>query len=110
MIRRFQFLVLALCSILAGPAVAIGGGLAASDVEGAKAATCSEAAAHLERYVGTRLLRRGENKNKGHLYEGDLPKPLRILPPGSMATMDFSPNRLNVYLDDQGRITKIRCG
>ena len=37
-------------------------------------------------------------------------KPLRILPPGSMMTMDHRPDRLNVDLDEEGVITRIWCG
>lgn len=35
---------------------------------------------------------------------------LRILPPGSIITMDMRLDRLNVYLDDDGLIQRIRCG
>ncbi len=37
-------------------------------------------------------------------------RPLRILPPGSAMTMDHRIDRLNVDLDDQGRIMRIWCG
>ncbi len=37
-------------------------------------------------------------------------RPYRILPPGSMATMDYSPNRINVHTDENGTITAVRCG
>lgn len=37
-------------------------------------------------------------------------KPHRIIPPNSAVTMDFNPDRLNVYTDDQGVITEARCG
>ncbi|WP_294621247.1 I78 family peptidase inhibitor [uncultured Roseovarius sp.] len=36
--------------------------------------------------------------------------PTRILPPGSAMTMDHRPDRLNVDLDEDGRITRIWCG
>ncbi|WP_137702576.1 I78 family peptidase inhibitor [Marimonas lutisalis] len=36
--------------------------------------------------------------------------PLRILPPGSIMTMDYNPMRLNVLLDENGLITKVHCG
>jgi len=35
---------------------------------------------------------------------------LRILPPGSIITMDMRLERLNVYLDDDGIIERLRCG
>jgi hypothetical protein len=36
--------------------------------------------------------------------------PTRILPPGSAMTMDHRPDRLNVDLDEDGRIARIWCG
>ena len=36
--------------------------------------------------------------------------PTRILPPGSAMTMDHRPDRLNVDLDEDGRISRIWCG
>ena len=35
---------------------------------------------------------------------------LRWLRPGTIVTMEFSPGRLNLRLDDQGRVTRIICG
>ena len=37
-------------------------------------------------------------------------RPYRILPPGSMATMDYIHNRINIHTDENGMITMIRCG
>lgn len=34
----------------------------------------------------------------------------RILGPDSMATMDYSPNRLNIHTDDKGIIIEQVCG
>ncbi|MDR0807758.1 MAG: hypothetical protein LBE86_01275 [Gemmobacter sp.] len=36
--------------------------------------------------------------------------PLRVLRPGSLATMDFQPDRLNVSINTAGRITEVTCG
>ena len=35
---------------------------------------------------------------------------LRWIPPGAMVTMDYREDRLNIDLDDAGRITGLRCG
>ena len=35
---------------------------------------------------------------------------VRILPPGSMVTMDYRPDRLNVEHDADGVITRSTCG
>jgi hypothetical protein len=35
--------------------------------------------------------------------------PVRVLKPGSAMTMDYRPGRLNVFLDDWGRIEKFTC-
>lgn len=35
---------------------------------------------------------------------------LRVIKPGQMVTMDFSPTRLNVRVDDAGTILALTCG
>ena len=35
---------------------------------------------------------------------------LRWIRPGDMVTMDFSPQRLNIHLDAQGRVDHFACG
>ena len=35
---------------------------------------------------------------------------LRWLPPGTMVTMDYRPDRLNIDLDGSGKIINLRCG
>lgn len=35
---------------------------------------------------------------------------IRILPPGAIVTMDFRLDRLNVYLDEDGIIQRLKCG
>ncbi|WP_109806861.1 I78 family peptidase inhibitor [Sphingosinithalassobacter portus] len=35
---------------------------------------------------------------------------LRPIPPDTMVTMDFRGDRVNVYTDENGTITKITCG
>lgn len=37
-------------------------------------------------------------------------RPYRILSPDSAATMDFSPERINVIVDDHKVVTAVRCG
>ena len=37
-------------------------------------------------------------------------KALRWIPPGTMVTMDFREDRLNIDLDGAGKVTRIRCG
>lgn len=37
-------------------------------------------------------------------------KKARWIKPGDAVTMDYSPTRLNIDLDDAGRITKFHCG
>ena len=38
------------------------------------------------------------------------PNPVRWITPGQAVTLDFSPRRLNVILDETGRIAAMRCG
>jgi hypothetical protein len=40
-------------------------------------------------------------------WRGD--NPVRVLKPGSAMTMDYRPGRLNLFLDDRGRIEKFTC-
>ncbi|SFG41957.1 Peptidase inhibitor I78 family protein [Novosphingobium sp. CF614] len=40
-------------------------------------------------------------------WHGD--KPIRVLKPGSAMTMDYRPERLNIYLDDAGTIKEFKC-
>ena len=35
---------------------------------------------------------------------------LRIIPPGTMVTKDYWPDRLNVDLDGKGVVTRVWCG
>ncbi len=35
---------------------------------------------------------------------------LRIIPPGTMVTKDYWPDRVNVDLDDKGVVTRVWCG
>lgn len=35
---------------------------------------------------------------------------LRVIAPGTVVTMDYRPDRLNIETDDQGRITRLKCG
>jgi hypothetical protein len=35
---------------------------------------------------------------------------LRWIPPGAMVTMDYREDRLNIELDAQNRVTRVRCG
>lgn len=38
-----------------------------------------------------------------------LPKGTRLLHPNSPVTMDFRPDRLNIYADDKGKIVRLDC-
>lgn len=38
-----------------------------------------------------------------------LPEGTRIIPPGTAVTMDYRPDRLNIELDDNDRITRVHC-
>ncbi|GGC00010.1 hypothetical protein GCM10011494_18120 [Novosphingobium endophyticum] len=40
-------------------------------------------------------------------WRGD--NPVRVLKPGSAMTMDYRPGRLNIFLDEQGRIEEFKC-
>lgn len=60
--------------------------------------TCQDAADHYGAKAGEAL-------------QAPIPYKLyRVIPPNSAVTLDYNPERLNVYTDDDGFITKARCG
>jgi hypothetical protein len=40
----------------------------------------------------------------------ELEQPVRVIEHDGMVTMDFRPDRINFELDEDGRITVVRCG
>ncbi|EAA32790.1 hypothetical protein GE21DRAFT_6302 [Neurospora crassa] len=42
--------------------------------------------------------------------KSDLPKQTRIIEPGSMVTKDFNPDRLNVHVGDDGKVSHVVHG
>ncbi|CAB4379042.1 hypothetical protein RhiirA5_352030 [Rhizophagus irregularis] len=40
----------------------------------------------------------------------DLPAGHRVIPPSALVTMDFKPERLNVYIDTSSTITNVKFG
>jgi len=62
--------------------------------------------------VGMIFVRRGESPPSAgrYLMEAYVTPPYRILRLGSPGAQDYSPSRLNIVLDPDGRITNLRCG
>ncbi len=44
------------------------------------------------------------------LYGVSFPFAVRVIKPGDMMTMDYSPNRLNIFLDENDIMREVRCG
>lgn len=42
--------------------------------------------------------------------KSDLPKQTRIIEPGSMVTKDFNPDRLNVHVGEDGKVSHVVHG
>ncbi|MFD3514454.1 I78 family peptidase inhibitor [Streptomyces sp. NPDC058657] len=66
-------------------------------------------------WVGRTLVRAGEWPSFAVpadrlVHERDLPEPYRIVTPGSFVTQDYRPDRVNVFVDDQGTITHVTLG
>lgn len=75
-----------------------------ADVEGVPGGTCEAAAAQ-------RLIGQTANAALGSdALRLTGASSLRWIPPGTAVTMDFRPDRLNIELDAQNRVTAIRCG
>jgi len=47
---------------------------------------------------------------RGEIHEPSLPQPYRIIEPGDAVTKDYRPDRLNIYLDDDGHVSRVYCG
>jgi len=62
--------------------------------------------------LGMTLVPRGkiEPSEGQYLREERLTPPYRVIPPGARVTMDQSPNRLNVEVDNHKRIVGLYCG
>ena len=50
------------------------------------------------------------NPSLNDLTREKLPENCRVIPPGSMVTMDFQEDRLNVYLDEADIVKKVKKG
>jgi len=62
-----------------------------------------------KRYVDDRKAERHED-DYNIVKHSDLPEGTRVLHPDSMWTMDYNPDRVNVHVDDDCIITKVRNG
>ncbi|CDH57895.1 predicted protein [Lichtheimia corymbifera JMRC:FSU:9682] len=66
-----------------------------------------------KKLVGKIILKDNEETTLGAdevVREKDLPKPNRVLLPNSPMTMDYRPNRLNVFLDENRRVVNLNNG
>lgn len=66
--------------------------------------TCSLALT--ARFIGARAVA----EVRGAVGQVARPHPVRWIAPGQAITLDQNPGRLNVILDDEGRIAAMRCG
>lgn len=66
--------------------------------------TCSLAIT--ARFIGARAVEEVRN-TVGQIAR---PHPVRWIAPGQAITLDHNPQRLNVILDEEGRIAVMRCG
>ena len=62
--------------------------------------------------LGMLLIPKGKDAPQSgqYLREERITPPYRILPPGARLSQEMSPTRLNVELDNQGRIIGLYCG
>jgi hypothetical protein len=63
-------------------------------------------AANAKQYLGQEL--DAHNADDARAYAGAMRS--RVIKPGEPVTMDVDPLRLNVELDENGRIHRLRCG
>jgi hypothetical protein len=71
-----------------------------------------ETAGHVCRATGTRhfIGQLRNNKTEAAIKSASQAAVLRWAPPGTMLTMDYRSDRVTVFLDSHGKITKITCG
>ena len=74
--------------------------------KGGKRAGFSKMSCDFGEWVGLR----GEGNTALATQMQSLERPYRLLPPGSVMTMDHSPARVNFDLNENGIITRIWCG
>ena len=74
--------------------------------EGSEPAGGKCVAVGLDRFVG----QPGSDENTAAILRESGAKTLRVIPHGSMVTMDYSEQRVNVRLDPQNRIEGVTCG
>ncbi|GAA3489585.1 I78 family peptidase inhibitor [Streptomyces cremeus] len=68
-----------------------------------------------DRWIGKTLVRDGDTDPAGVpadrlVHERDIPRPYRIVKPGTFLTQEYRPDRLNVHVDDADRITRVTVG
>lgn len=63
-------------------------------------------AKYVEKYLG----QDGTDKLGKRVLRRSRADRLRWIRPGMMVTMDHIPSRLNIELDEAGKVTKFRCG
>jgi membrane-bound lytic murein transglycosylase B len=99
---RAIFLVLALaaCTQAPPPAETPVAAAPANADEATAQDTCGMAA--FRHLVDTRAL-------AADIDHATLPPGARIITPDSMVTQDFSPQRLNIFTDTDGRVSSLRC-
>ncbi|KAF2019024.1 hypothetical protein BU24DRAFT_489068 [Aaosphaeria arxii CBS 175.79] len=61
----------------------------------------------LTKLMGKKL---GDSHDEVTFAKQDLPKEHRVLQPDSMSTMDHKPERLNIHVDEEGTVKKVRYG
>ncbi|MFJ6697635.1 I78 family peptidase inhibitor [Streptomyces sp. NPDC091272] len=68
-----------------------------------------------DQWVGRTLVPTGSPDPSGVpagrlVHERDIPEPYRIVAPDSFVTQEYSPDRLNLYVDDRNTITRVNFG
>jgi len=69
----------------------------------------AEEAARLS-VCGADRLRDVIDKARAEIDPARLPEQFRFLSPGTMRTMDYVPERLNLFLDEERRVKNLNCG
>ncbi|KAL2106027.1 hypothetical protein VUR80DRAFT_7393 [Thermomyces stellatus] len=64
----------------------------------------------MRKLVGKKLGDENEGPSETVFCKRDLPPEHRVIKPGMMVTKDFRPERLNVHVDDEGKVSHVYHG
>ncbi|KAI9222265.1 hypothetical protein BC828DRAFT_378816 [Blastocladiella britannica] len=63
-----------------------------------------------EKLIGKTIVDGSAADDAASISRESLPRDSRVISPGKLVTLDFRPQRLNVELDDEGKVRQVHLG